>query len=142
MVFRDGPSLEGAQDAHRDALEDGFVRGLRAAGARVAGVETRATDPSQVPWYADRGLSTVDNVDDTAGRAALVFVLAGAEGDYGVRDTATRSDEARGGSRRPERHQPGPWSRSASRIDAVALAAVSGPVVEDVAEVPGRSART
>jgi hypothetical protein len=88
VVFRDGPTLEGAQDARRDALEDGFVRGLRAAGATVAGVQTRATDPSQIPWYADRGLSTVDNVDDTAGRAALVFVLAGAEGDYGVRDTA------------------------------------------------------
>ena len=88
VVFRDGPSLEGAQDARRDALEDGFMRGLREAGARVAGVQTRSADPSQIAWYADRGLSTVDNVDDTAGRAALVFVLAGAEGDYGVRDTA------------------------------------------------------
>jgi Copper transport outer membrane protein, MctB len=88
VVVRDGPTLEGAQDARRDALEDGFVRGLREAGARTAGVQTRATDPSQIPWYADRGLSTVDNVDDTAGRAALVFVLAGAEGDYGVRDSA------------------------------------------------------
>ena len=88
VVLRDGPSLDGAQDASRDAFEDGFMRGLREAGARVAGVQTRPTDPSQIPWYADRGLSTVDNVNDTAGRAALVFVLAGAEGDYGVRDTA------------------------------------------------------
>jgi Copper transport outer membrane protein, MctB len=88
VVYRGGPSLEGRQDARRDELEDGFVRGLREAGARVAGVETRTTDPSQIPWYDDRGLSTVDNVDDVAGHAALVFVLAGAEGDYGVKDTA------------------------------------------------------
>jgi hypothetical protein len=88
VVYRDGPSLEGRQDAGRDALEDGLVRGMREAGARIAGVETRTTDPSQIPWYGDRDLSTVDNVDDTAGHAALVFVLAGAQGDYGVKDTA------------------------------------------------------
>jgi hypothetical protein len=88
VVYRDGPSLEGRQDADRDALEDGLVRGLREAGARTAGVETRTTDPSQIPWYGDRDLSTVDNVDDTAGHAALVFVLAGAEGDYGVKESA------------------------------------------------------
>jgi copper transport outer membrane protein MctB len=88
VVFRDGPSLDGEQGARRDALEDGLVRGMRDAGARIAGVEMRATDPSQIPWYGDRDLSTVDNVDDTAGHAALVFVLAGAEGDYGVKDTA------------------------------------------------------
>jgi hypothetical protein len=64
------------------------VAGVQEADARAAGVETREADPSQIPWYRDRGLSTVDNVDDTAGRASLVFVLAGAEGDYGVKDTA------------------------------------------------------
>jgi hypothetical protein len=88
VVYRDGPSLDGREDADRDALEDGLMRGLRDAGARVAGVETRTTDPSQIPWYGDRDLSTVDNVDDTAGHAALVFVLAGAEGDYGVKESA------------------------------------------------------
>ena len=88
VVVRDPASLEGEAADRRDALEDGLVRGLREAGARATGVETRDTDPSQVPWYRDRDLSTVDNVDDTAGQAALVFVLAGAEGDYGVKDTA------------------------------------------------------
>jgi hypothetical protein len=88
VVYRDGPSLEGGEDARRDALEDGLVRGLREAGARVAGVEQRTTDPSQISWYMERDLSTVDNVDDIAGHAALVFVLAGAEGDYGVKESA------------------------------------------------------
>ncbi|MEA2144289.1 MAG: Copper transport outer membrane protein MctB, partial [Solirubrobacteraceae bacterium] len=30
----------------------------------------------------------VDNVDEQAGRAAMVFVLAGAQGAYGRRDSA------------------------------------------------------
>jgi hypothetical protein len=88
VVVRDPPSLDGEAGRDRDALEDGLVGGLQEADARAAGVETREADPSQIPWYRDRGLSTVDNVDDTAGRASLVFVLAGAEGDYGVKDTA------------------------------------------------------
>jgi hypothetical protein len=88
VVVRDPASLEGEAADRRDALENGLVQGLREAGARAAGVEARDTDPSQIPWYKDRDLSTVDNVDDTAGQAALVFVLAGAEGDYGVKDTA------------------------------------------------------
>jgi hypothetical protein len=88
IVVRAPASLEGEAADRRDALEDGLIKGLREAGAHAAGVEARDTDPSQIPWYQDRDLSTVDNVDDTAGRAALVFVLAGAEGDYGVKDTA------------------------------------------------------
>jgi hypothetical protein len=88
VVVRDAPSLDGEAGRRRDALEDGLVAGVQEADARAAGVETREADPSQIPWYRDRGLSTVDNVDDTAGRASLVFVLAGAEGDYGVKDTA------------------------------------------------------
>ena len=55
---------------------------------KVVGVERRDADPSQIGWYRDRELSTVDNVDETAGRAALVFVLAGADGAFGRRDGA------------------------------------------------------
>ena len=33
-------------------------------------------------------MSSVDNVDEVAGRAALVFVLAGSQGSYGRRDSA------------------------------------------------------
>jgi hypothetical protein len=46
------------------------------------------SDPSQVPWYQDRGISTVDDLDDVAGLTALVYVLAGAKGDYGVKPIA------------------------------------------------------
>jgi hypothetical protein len=70
------------------ALQDGITRGLAQTGVKVVGIEASDTDPSQIGWYRDRELSTVDNVDETAGHAALVFVLAGADGAFGRRDDA------------------------------------------------------
>ena len=46
------------------------------------------TDPSQIPWYQSHGLASVDDVDEVAGRAALVITLAvGADGHYGIKST-------------------------------------------------------
>jgi len=69
-------------------LQDGIARGLVQTGVKVVGVERRASDPSHVGWFRDRELSSVDNIDEQAGRAATVFVLAGAQGAYGRRDSA------------------------------------------------------
>ena len=70
------------------ALQDGIVRGLGQAGVKVVGIEPSDAEPSQIGWYRDRDLSTVDNVDENAGRAALVFVIAGADGAFGRREGA------------------------------------------------------
>ena len=70
-------------------LQDGIARGLVQTGVKVVGVERRASDPSHIGWYRAREMSSVDNIDEHAGRAAMVFVLAGAQGAYG------RGDEAR-----------------------------------------------
>ena len=69
-------------------LRDGIARGLVETGVRAVGVERRASDPSSIGWFRDRELSSVDNIDEVAGRTALVFVLAGNEGAYGRRDSA------------------------------------------------------
>ena len=69
-------------------LQDGIARGLVQTGVPVVGVERRASDPSSIGWFRDRELSSVDNVDEQAGRAAMVFVLAGSQGAYGRRDSA------------------------------------------------------
>ncbi|MEA2193770.1 MAG: hypothetical protein QOG42_204 [Solirubrobacteraceae bacterium] len=69
-------------------LQDGIARGLVQTGVKVVGVERRASDPSHIGWYRDRELSSVDNVDEQAGKAATVFLLAGAQGAYGRRDSA------------------------------------------------------
>lgn len=76
------------QRRQADALVKGMLDGLRRARVPVVGVEETTTDPSQIPWYSDRGVASVDNVDDVAGRASLVYALAGsADGAYGVKET-------------------------------------------------------
>jgi hypothetical protein len=54
----------------------------------VVGAETTETKPSQVSWYRDHKISSVDDIDQLPGRAALVFSLAGAEGAYGTKSSA------------------------------------------------------
>lgn len=77
-----------AQRRDADALVDGIIAGIRAQRAPVVGVEETTTEPSQIAWYRDHGVASVDNVDDVAGRASLVYALAGAaDGAYGVKNT-------------------------------------------------------
>ncbi len=89
IVVRDQPDgMDTRQDDVADRFEIGFVRGLRETRLPVVGVETSATRPSQVSWFQQRGISTVDDVERTIGKAALVYVLAGARGDFGRKSTA------------------------------------------------------
>jgi Copper transport outer membrane protein, MctB len=75
-------------EAIRD-LEEGLVQGMADTGVPVVGVEQTETDPSHISWYRDREIASVDDVDAIAGKAALVFALAGrADGAYGVKSTA------------------------------------------------------
>ena len=83
----DRPKDRNTADRLHD-LQDGIARGLVQTGVKVVGVERRASNPSHIGWYRNRELSSVDNVDEQAGRAAMVFVLAGAQGAYGRRDSA------------------------------------------------------
>jgi hypothetical protein len=89
IVIRPAKAPQDAQAAQRlAALQDGIVRGLAQTGVKVVGIEPSGSDPSQIGWYRDRELSTIDNIDEIAGQAALVFVLAGADGQFGRRDSA------------------------------------------------------
>ncbi len=90
IVRRSTNDPPGDKDAAKrlDTLEDGIARGLVATGVNVVGVEERDSDPSFVSWYRDRDLSSVDNIDESAGRAALVFVLGGSDGAFGRRGSA------------------------------------------------------
>jgi hypothetical protein len=83
----DPPADNEAADRLR-TLEDGIVEGLVATGVNAVGIEERESDPSFVSWYREHDLSSVDNVDESAGRAALVFVLGGSDGAFGRRRSA------------------------------------------------------
>lgn len=71
-----------------DILESGLIAGIRGAGVRVVAAEAEDADESSVEYFSERGLPTVDNVDRFPGRVALVLALDGADGDFGVKDTA------------------------------------------------------
>jgi len=103
VVYRDPPPEpeddETARDLElREAFEGGLFEGLR---DNVVGVEATGTDPSQIGWYDDQVIASVDNVNVPAGRLALVLVLQEAaladitgeqpEGSYGYKDTADRA---------------------------------------------------
>lgn len=82
----------GAERKTRESFEKALVDAFKDEGATVAGVEESRTDPSQVPWYRDRGISSVDSTDDVAGRLALVYVLEGKkEGAFGLKPGADRA---------------------------------------------------
>lgn len=103
VVYRDPPpEPEDDETAHdldlREAFEEGLLDGLR---DNVVGVEATGTDPSQVGWYQDQVIASVDNVNVPAGQLALVLVLGEAaladitgdrpEGSYGYKDSADRA---------------------------------------------------
>ena len=69
-------------------FEQGLILGLRRHGMPTLGVEQTTTDPSQVSWYEEHELGSVDNLDQVSGWLALVLALAGAEGSYGIKSSA------------------------------------------------------
>jgi hypothetical protein len=87
IFYRGDPGdLSTDELATGDELETGIVEGAAGTRAGVVGVEEVGTDPSSVTWFADRGVSSVDNADQPAGKVSIVYVLAGAEGSFGVKD--------------------------------------------------------
>lgn len=71
-----------------DGFERGIVAGISQQAARVAGVESTTTSPSNIKWYNSLGLSTVDDIQEYAGYYSLVAIFNGAKGDYGTKDGA------------------------------------------------------
>jgi Copper transport outer membrane protein, MctB len=88
VIVRNTPQLDGADADAVDTFEDGLVRGLRAQDVPVVGVETTDAESSQVEWFKSHELSSVDDLDDPIGRAAVVFALAGQRGSFGVKASA------------------------------------------------------
>jgi hypothetical protein len=88
LVRADPTGMTVAETQASVAFESGLVAGLAAAGVPVVGVELSSTEPSQVPWYESKNLSSVDDLDTTAGQAALIYALTGSHGAFGTKPTA------------------------------------------------------
>ncbi len=81
-----GMSAEASEDTA--AFESGLLAGVAAVGVQAVGVELSGQEDSQVPWYKEKKLSSVDDLDALAGQAALAYALAGEHGTFGMKSTA------------------------------------------------------
>lgn len=79
VLVREDVELPKDQAAATKAFEKGLIAGLSRFNVPVVGIEMSSTKPSHIAWYKDHGVSSVDNLDETAGKTALVFLLAGAQ---------------------------------------------------------------
>lgn len=86
VVYRE-PAEESSDTA--EVLYESLLEGLLAGGRTpVVGVERSDSDSSQIRFYRDNGLATVDHVDQAAGRISLLLALDGARGSFGYKDSA------------------------------------------------------
>jgi hypothetical protein len=69
-------------------FEDGVLGGIRDTGRPAVGVELRPTDPSTIPAFESHDISSSDSLDLTSGKIAAIFVLLGADGNFGVKESA------------------------------------------------------
>ncbi|MGH2834746.1 MAG: copper transporter [Solirubrobacteraceae bacterium] len=81
-----GMSAEAARQTHE--FESGLIAGIKTEGVEAVGVEMSSTEPSQVSWYKAEGLSSVDDIENVGGRAALAFALGGYRGAFGDKSSA------------------------------------------------------
>jgi hypothetical protein len=89
VVVRAEPTgMSASQSEASAAFESGLLAGVSAANVPAVGVELSSTQPSQIPWYRGKGISSVDDLDNLAGQAALDYSLAGARGSFGIKSTA------------------------------------------------------
>jgi Copper transport outer membrane protein, MctB len=91
IVVRDQPEDMGpAQRSRANQLESALTSGMAATRIPAVGIEASTTEPSSVSFFQAGDLSSVDDVDLTAGQLAFVFAMLGAEGSFGVKGTADR----------------------------------------------------
>jgi hypothetical protein len=91
IVVRDQPQEMGQlQKSKAGQFESALLSGITATRTPAVGIETKGTEPSSISFFQGSDLASVDDVEDTAGKLALVFALLGAEGSFGVKSSADR----------------------------------------------------
>jgi Copper transport outer membrane protein, MctB len=89
VLVRDSPDEVSEEEAEAtERLEAGLLDGIAESGVPVVAVERTDTADSSVPTFDAVDIPTVDSVDLVSGQVAMVYVLLGAEGNFGVKPTA------------------------------------------------------
>lgn len=91
IVVRDQPQDMGpVQRATANQFESALMAGVAGTRTAAVGVETIDEEPSSISFFQGNDLSSVDDIEQTAGQLAMVFVMLGAEGSFGVKGSADR----------------------------------------------------
>jgi hypothetical protein len=91
IVVRDQPTDMGpVQRTTAAQFEAALLSGMTATRTPAVGVETTSTEPSSISFFQGSDLSSVDDVELTAGQLAMVYAMLGAEGSFGVKGSADR----------------------------------------------------
>lgn len=91
VIYRaESGDFEPEQFDQMDVLEQGLLEGSGSTIAEVAGVEEVDTDPSSISYFDSNDVTSVDNLNQPAGKVSLVYALAGAEGSFGVKEGSDR----------------------------------------------------
>jgi hypothetical protein len=91
IVVRNQPQDMGpVQRAAATGFETGLMSGITGTRTPAVGIETSTAEPSSISFFQGNDLSSVDDVDMTAGKLALVFGMLGAEGSFGTKSSADR----------------------------------------------------
>jgi hypothetical protein len=91
IVVRQPPEDMGPKQRTRATeFETAMLSGMSATRVPVVGIEASDTEPSSIGFYQGNGITSVDDIENPSGMLALVFALLGAEGSFGVKDSADR----------------------------------------------------
>jgi len=91
IVVRDQPQDMGpVQRAKAAQFESALMSGVTGTRTPAVGIETTGAETSSISFFQGNDLSSVDDVDDAAGKLALVYSMLGAEGSFGVKGSADR----------------------------------------------------
>lgn len=90
VVRSQPPEMGPVQRARATQFETALLRGINGTRTAAVGIESSTTEPSSIGFFQGNDLSSVDSIDHTAGKLALVFAMLGAEGSFGVKGSADR----------------------------------------------------
>jgi hypothetical protein len=91
IVVRDQPQDMGPlQRGTAAQFEAALLSGMTATRTPTVGVETSSAEPSSISFFQGNNLSSVDDVEQTAGKLAMVFAMLGTEGSFGIKSSADR----------------------------------------------------
>lgn len=91
IVVRDQPQEMGpVQKSKAGQFETALLSGMTATRTPVVGVESSGAEPSSISFFQSNDLATVDDIDLTAGKLAMVYAILGAEGSFGIKSSADR----------------------------------------------------